>query len=62
MSNKFINFLSMATTTKAALVLDGGEAIIVSMENSCKGCTFEPNFALGGMSGGIGIAGFRISA
>ena len=50
--------LSVRGGNEAALVLDGGEAIIVSMENSCKGCTFKPNFALGGMSGGIGIAGF----
>lgn len=51
--------LSVSGGNEAKLVIDGGEATVLTMNGACKGCSFEPNFAIGGMSGGIGIAGFK---
>lgn len=51
--------LSVSGGDEVKLVVDGGEATVLTMNGACKGCSFEPNFAIGGMSGGIGIAGFK---
>lgn len=51
--------LSVSGGDEVKLVVDGGEATVLTMNNVCKGCSFEPSFAIGGMSGGIGIAGFK---
>lgn len=51
--------LSVSGGNEAKLVIDGGEATFLAMNGACKGCSFEPSFAIGGMSGGIGIAGFK---
>ena len=42
----------------AAVVVDGKSAAKVDMKSKCGGCTFTPAFAIGGMSGGFGVAGF----
>ncbi len=51
--------LSVRGGNEAILVVDGGEATVLPMDKGCKGCLFEPNFAIGGMSGGIGLAAFH---
>ena len=51
--------LSVSGGDEVKLVVDGGEATVLAMNSVCKGCSFEPNFAIGGMAGGIGIAGFQ---
>ena len=50
--------LSVAGGDEAVLVVDGGAAVSLPMKNLCQGCSFVPEFAIGGMSGGIGVAGF----
>ncbi len=42
----------------AEVVVDGRLAAKVDMKWKCPGCTFAPEFAIGGMSGGLGVAGF----
>lgn len=42
----------------AAVVVDGRPAAKIDMKSKCEGCTFAPVFAVGGMSGGFGVAGF----
>ena len=43
---------------KAAVIVDGKAAAKIDMATKCKGCTFTPAFAVGGMSGSFGVAGF----
>jgi hypothetical protein len=50
--------LSVVGGDEAVLVVDGGAAVSLPMKNSCRGCSFVPKFAVGGMFGGIGVAGF----
>ena len=42
----------------AAVVVDGKLAAKIDMKTKCDGCTFAPVFAVGGMSGGLGVADF----
>ncbi|MBQ2624831.1 MAG: hypothetical protein IJG18_07010 [Kiritimatiellae bacterium] len=50
--------LSVDGGDTALVVLDGGPAVKIDMSSKCKGCSFEPKFAIGGVSGGFGISGF----
>lgn len=43
----------------AAVVVDGKPAAKIDMAAKCGVCTFSPVFAVGGMSGGFGVAGFE---
>lgn len=43
---------------EAVVVVDGKPAAKIDMKSKCAGCTFTPAFAIGGMSGGFGVAGF----
>lgn len=52
--------LSMSGGDTAHVVVDGQTTVEVDMKSKCGGCAFAPVFALGGMSGGIGIAGTGI--
>ena len=42
----------------AAVVVDGKPKAKIDLKTKCDGCSFSPVFAVGGMSGGIGVAGF----
>lgn len=42
----------------AAVIVDGKAVAKIDMKTKCGGCTFAPKFAIGGMNGGFGIAGF----
>ena len=42
----------------AVVVLDGRPVARLDMKTKCKGCSFTPSFAVGGMRGGIPVAGF----
>ncbi|MBQ3808628.1 MAG: hypothetical protein II840_11805 [Kiritimatiellae bacterium] len=42
----------------ALVVIDGGPAVKIDMSSKCKGCSFAPKFAIGGVSGGFGVSGF----
>lgn len=52
---------SVVLTTRggdeAEVVVDGRPGVKIDMKSRCRGCTFVPAFAVGGISGGIGIAG-----
>ena len=52
---------SLVLTTRggdeASVVVDGRAAVKVDMKTKCPDCTFMPVFAVGGMSGGIGVKG-----
>ena len=50
--------LSVAGGDEARISVDGKAPVVVDMKSQCAGCTFVPAFAVGGMSGGIGVAGF----
>lgn len=42
----------------AAVIVDGRAVAKIDMKTKCGGCTFAPKFAIGGMNGGFGVAGF----
>ena len=46
---------------EAAVVVDGQTSVKVDMNSKCQGCVFTPVFAVGGMSGGIGVKGISES-
>ena len=52
---------SVVLTTRggdeASVVVDGRAAVKVDMKTKCPDCAFTPVFAVGGMSGGIGVKG-----
>ena len=56
---------SVVLTTRggdeAAVVVDGQTPVKVDMNSKCQGCIFTPVFAVGGMSGGIGVKGISES-
>lgn len=56
---------SVVLTTRggdeAAVVVDGQASVKVDMNSKCQGCAFTPVFAVGGMSGGIGVKGISES-
>ena len=56
---------SVVLTTRggdeAAVVVDGQTSVKVDMNSKCQGCVFTPVFAVGGMSGGIGVKGISES-
>ena len=49
--------LSVAGGNEALISVDGKTPVVVDMKTKCAGCSFAPVFAVGGMSGGIGVAG-----
>ena len=49
--------LSVARGNEAQISVDGKTPVVVDMKTKCAGCSFAPVFAVGGMSGGIGVAG-----
>ena len=44
-----------------AVIVDGKAVAKIDMKAKCDGCTFSPKFAVGGMNGGFGVAGFSES-
>jgi len=50
--------LSVAGGAAANVVIDSRPAVKIDMSAKCKGCTFAPKFAVGGVSGGFGVSGF----
>lgn len=42
----------------AAVVVDGKPVAKIDLKTKCEGCTLAPVFAVGGMSGGFGVADF----
>lgn len=42
----------------AVVMVDGVAAVKIDMKAKCEGCQFTPVFAIGGVSGGFGVAGF----
>ena len=45
----------------AAVIADGKPVAKIDMKTKCEGCAFKPVFAVGGVSGGFGVAGFTES-
>ena len=45
----------------ALVVVDGRPAARLDMSSKCKGCTFTPKFAVGGVNGGFGVSGIAES-
>ena len=43
---------------EASMIVDGKPVAKIDMKTKCNGCSFSPVFAVGGMSGGFGVAGF----
>lgn len=49
--------LSVGGAERAVVVVDGAEPVKIDMAAKCKGCTFTPKFAVGGVNGAIGVGG-----
>lgn len=49
--------LSVKGGDEATVAVDGKMRARIDMKSKCGGCTFTPSFALGGMHGGLGVAG-----
>ena len=50
--------LTVKDGDEAAVIVDGKPVAKIDMKKKCKDCAFAPVFAVGGMSGGFGVAGF----
>ena len=50
--------LSVKGGDAAAVIVEGKPVAKIDMKTKCNGCSFSPVFAVGGMSGGFGVAGF----
>lgn len=50
--------LSVKGGDAAAVIVEGKPVAKIDMKAKCKDCAFAPVFAVGGMSGGFGVAGF----
>ncbi len=50
--------LSVKDGDEATVIVDGKPVAKIDMKAKCKDCAFAPVFAVGGMSGGFGVAGF----
>lgn len=48
--------LSVRGGEEAAVSVDGKDVAAVDMESKCRGCSFVPAFALGGMAGGVNVS------
>ena len=49
--------LAVKSGDTALVVVDGRPAAKIDMNSKCNGCSFAPKFAIGGVSGGIGVSG-----